>query len=900
VQFTFHAPEAQGIRLIKEIPDVAFCHLEGRNGIGKTLSVRLLELACGRQPYAGAPHAWETLRDQRGEITIGIHGMPEGTVEIRLRPTGWPKQPLSGLTDELGEVLLGGHAVSWSALRQLLSVVRIAGDETLTETLARALEQRAVEARLLALDVAPAVAAWDEVLSDLAHSTSGLEPERLDSMAREAEVAETGANSATNLVRAADAALRDSQRLRGAIEGLIRRRDALTDLLSDLERAGALLHSSDERLDQLTKDLQTLTHEAVRGQQARTQLERWERLRNTRDRALSRARIAERQSLRLLELDHRPDTAELNRLVAEAHREKDQAKERRRHLDVTGNLKDLTDDLDQALSDAPPGIDDHIVAATTPPITTARLRDGVRARRSELVGIPKPGEVEALERQEQTADRRLARLIQLQGLIAAREKKEQNVDEASNEIQLLLKSSSRAADSQDLRQSIRQQQDAGVAAAFDAFAAAQKLAELLGTLPIDPRSILPGELPAELSPEFAVDAAEDPWEDTDGLGTFVDRPRPPDTLTDLEEWRQLAYSQDQAAAAELGEAFPDAAHATFIAAPPDHGALDAALTIVVAAVEDRTAELASLTGVAAEANDRAIRTAAAVNEALHRLNDAVRDLRSRKGRWAELRPGLEALMERPSTGRAGTLDADVLALAAGVTRVSKFASNLAEAASRVRDGFDAISRILLTEARTLSPRVAAAAGDNSLALSLALPVDMPGGGRVRLWAQTELAALLGEKALREELFDGAEHLSVDLARARITWRTKSDDRPRVRPLEAFSSGEQVFAYTRARLDLLKTESPAAAHRLVVLDEFGAFVARDRFGQLLEFVRNQALGVVADQVVVMLPLARDYTEHGAATELQDADVPVNGLGAIERITQVARQGYFAVPADPVGV
>jgi hypothetical protein len=324
-----------------------------------------------------------------------------------------------------------------------------------------------------------------------------------------------------------------------------------------------------------------------------------------------------------------------------------------------------------------------------------------------------------------------------------------------------------------------------------------------------------------------------------------------------------------------------------------------AFSAAIAAVEEAQNLLQSCIGALTEANDRSSRTAALLNEALRRLDDAVRELQSRNGQWAELRSGLAALMVTSFSGSGKTLDPQVLQQAAGATRVSRFASRLADEARKVRDGLDAVSLILLAEARELSPRVAPAATDESPS---ARPIDLPGSSRVRVrrWAESELAELLGVEVLRRELFGGADSVSVDLERARVSWRSKDDDRPRVRPLEAFSSGEQVFAYTRARLDLLRADAAPSAHRLVVLDEFGAFVARDRFGQLLEFVRDQALGVVADQVVVMLPLANDYTTHPAATELEHGNIPVNGLGGIDRIAQVARREYFAVSADPVAV
>ena len=85
--------------------------------------------------------------------------------------------------------------------------------------------------------------------------------------------------------------------------------------------------------------------------------------------------------------------------------------------------------------------------------------------------------------------------------------------------------------------------------------------------------------------------------------------------------------------------------------------------------------------------------------------------------------------------------------------------------------------------------------------------------------------------VRQELLPQAEsEIVVDLDAREVLW--EENGILRSRPLEAFSSGEQAFAYTRARLGLLDDEDNPPQNRLVVLDEFGAFIAHDRLQQLL--------------------------------------------------------------------
>ena len=58
--------------------------------------------------------------------------------------------------------------------------------------------------------------------------------------------------------------------------------------------------------------------------------------------------------------------------------------------------------------------------------------------------------------------------------------------------------------------------------------------------------------------------------------------------------------------------------------------------------------------------------------------------------------------------------------------------------------------------------------------------------------------------------------------------------------------------------------------VVFLDEFGAFVARDRFAQLVTYIQHDALGRIADQIVVTVPLSGDLEQvrdHAALAQVE---------------------------------
>jgi hypothetical protein len=137
--------------------------------------------------------------------------------------------------------------------------------------------------------------------------------------------------------------------------------------------------------------------------------------------------------------------------------------------------------------------------------------------------------------------------------------------------------------------------------------------------------------------------------------------------------------------------------------------------------------------------------------------------------------------------------------------------------------------------------------------------------------------------VRAELLPDADGpIHVDLHTAEVRWTESGGERSR--PLEAFSSGEQAFAYTRARLAILDEEENPPANRLVALDEFGAFIAHDRLAALLAHLQDRVDDHPSDQVIVILPLTRDYASLAASSVGPDA----SRYAELER--QIAERGY----------
>jgi hypothetical protein len=151
---------------------------------------------------------------------------------------------------------------------------------------------------------------------------------------------------------------------------------------------------------------------------------------------------------------------------------------------------------------------------------------------------------------------------------------------------------------------------------------------------------------------------------------------------------------------------------------------------------------------------------------------------------------------------------------------------------------------------------------------------------VRTVFSKRLQSEFTQKEVAEAVFDSGEVLEVDLERFEITWRT-AEGEMRTRPFEAFSSGERAFAYTRARMEAIA--NVPSEHRVIVLDEFGAFLASDRLDSLIRYIQDAVIGPVATQVVLVLPLSdlsRQGSEQVASTRQR------------ARAAALALQHYFA--------
>jgi hypothetical protein len=247
------------------------------------------------------------------------------------------------------------------------------------------------------------------------------------------------------------------------------------------------------------------------------------------------------------------------------------------------------------------------------------------------------------------------------------------------------------------------------------------------------------------------------------------------------------------------------------------------------------------------------------DQATSRLRFAARQIKTDP----ELAPALAAL-----EAHAGDDDS----FASGLGWLARRARDLADRMDQSLNALQSIEFILDTVAQNPD---ATSLGDPALADAVFASLD------------ERLRERLSSPAIRDALFDDQELRSVDLRKKTVSWG--SGEALVERPIESFSTGEQAFAFTQARVLALDT-LPPGRDRLLALDEFGAFVAANRRGHLARFLGRQEVAERATQILVVLPLRSNYSE-----ELSETRGELHKRYQA-RIEQLERHGYISEPFE----
>lgn len=794
MRFQIRAEPQGGLRLIGDIPDHDICQIEGRNGVGKTAALRLLQLCTGDQPYTLASRAsWVSFRRSIGPVRITAEGLRGGeTIEWRLTPEGWPETP-DPVGSWLGEILVSGRVATLNEVRRLLRIFRVPGEETLPAAIASQIQADAAALRRAEEVVLPRVERLETRMAAFLIDLRRFDQKRLaegESRALEAE--------------------------RELSELLAAHREARVRLgrLNELARVRTLLSELRERGPDLDWQLSQVEAETIKNQEERTELESQAALlRDQADRSheLANRLSKEEQRVTRLRQKHRTEAIATAQLAAElgvgageqevevAQRacaeEAASVAKQLEELGATPRLIDLTRVILVPLEEAEKaGVGGEAVAETqSGTISVAALASGVRRRRQSLEARPAAELGKQLAAASRQLSARAGLLKRLRAGLTTAERTRSNLRSAEARLQ------------QSRKQLTGEHAEAYRKAVADLDEAKRREIELAARLAQLKR------LKADL-----------------GGG-----------------------QQEENLALKLAEGLVRLGIAD--------AELDIELASTKAAIDASAATEARLGSELEEARGDVARQRSALDDVVDMLNE--------HSDYSWLRNATQ-VAQRP---------ARTLSQTENVRRVKQLEMAAVRAEGRMASLRNTISGLVGTLDAVAS--------------------SLPSGGTYSgpIVASTlrhyedEFTDYFNQKDFREAMFGtGVTDLRVDLTERSVSWASGTEE-PVTRPFEAFSSGEKAFAYTRAKIEEYAKEGAGADNRVIALDEFGAYIARDRLERLIRFLDSRVRGHLAEQILVILPLAHNYE-----AQIKDmAPGPARDLVA-ERLRSLDQRGYFAEP------
>lgn len=768
-------PSDDGLSLpvLPEIPDGPIVWIEGRNGIGKSLSVRLLDLATGGSPYASDSEAWKSLRSGTGAITIRAINGEE--IEFRLDPRSWDDDPARQSWDTLGSATIDGVAATRAHILERLRVVRIAGEEGLARAVGSQFADLATEVDKLADRLGPgadvADTSLDALLRLLKHAASN-----------RAETAAADLAEAIRALEEASAALDPASRRLSVIDRAIHAADSLEaltsrgpELTAHIEVTTKDLNEAHRRREEAVAEL-AATAASRPGSAATKELERIEKL------VARREKAADRAALDLSQLAGAagvvPDEHRVEETRAQIVRDLETETARRGDLARADTVRSFLTRL-LGLLDESEDLDGRaiVMEVSGQPVTREVLQDAARVRRSML-------DQSDIAHQVDVTDEHLRDLIE----------RRESVEAVADALQKLVHKRD------TVREALAQLDvlESGLEGAKGRFHAARE----------------------------QLDAAV---QDAERL-----------TLAKQEAERALAALAEGSTEQELRELIA-AAEAPVVELIPTRDTLRQQASDLSRARDDAQRVVDACRLAAAEAQAEQERD---------------REELASEPEWAWFRSAVGV-----GDWSAGWTERVLRAVAGAREAVNAATRNTRGIADALRD-------------------VAAHVSD-----ARALPSETPISQAVIAACEERVRVEFMSDAIRTALFDGAVVESVDLRNPSVAW--EEEGLRVIRPFSAFSSGEQAFAYIRARIEQVRKR--ADEHLLLVLDEFSAFIAGDRRRLLNRLLHERIQAKAVSQVLLIVPLSQDYV--AAAAEAGDQTGPV----LARRAAEVERVGFFAEQA-----
>jgi hypothetical protein len=655
------------------------------------------------------------------------------------------------------DVVIDGSRATLADVRARLRVLRLAGDETLVESLALMVEQHRAHVDHLLADLAGQggrLTLVEALLDDAQELVERVQPARLDA---DREVL---AKAQEDLARTEDEYRQHAE----ALAVLQRAIEVRSDLARLLQRAPDL----DRRISQLDQQIAAAERDRTAlNQQIREQTQRaavsskvkkdLDNARTTRDRNRRKLTAAvDRLSAAAAVASVKPDIRVVEAAIAKVAAELEQLERQKEAADAAPVLRRTLDGVSEPLTSAIASGHGNrtLIELHGDDVTVSEVASAVSDRRRALEGVPPAPESIAIAKEIQERRRRLSQLREIPDLLEERDRFERLYDANEERVQGLLGTG-----------------------ALEAAALAQELE----------------------AKRTAVDA------------------------------QLLSLAAERAATAQKRAGIGG-------------GATEQQLK------EDLKGHLAEA-GVPEEELDTRVAAESAAEEVSRRRIIAFRDqIEQLRGGIARQEAELQALRLRLADPTLSWLVAGAVPMPDD-DRATAWLASLQGRLVKVRERVGHVRNNLQTVASSLGAIAAELRGRE--------PDGTVYEGQLRRWLAREFSGWFDDPLVKRHLFPGATNVQVNLATRQVQWdlagRTES------RPLSAFSSGEQAFAYTQARLARLAGDSPPDVRQLIVLDEFGSFIAENRLTTLYDLLRERIAQRPLDQVLIILPVRDDYKD-----------------------------------------
>lgn len=767
MRFEIDAKPSHGIRLIPNLPDHRLCRLEGFNGVGKTATIRILQLATGEQPFVGSTPSWQSLKNGLGRVHIKATNLTgAGEVSWVLNPDDWPDEP-EPVGDWIGTIHVDSTKVSIGEIRKLVRVFRVAGDENLSWMIANQIVADAGRVRRIQTRYEGVATHVDSQLEVVASLLRAADPRRIREVSLDIEARESQLTALKDRLKVSNerlARLEETADHQARLTRLVSAGSNLKDAESSLEQQ---LHTAESRIKELSSSMESLREKAERDAVRRKELASVENL--LRHRSTRYQNRLFNTTTWAAALGVEPTIDAVSSEIEELDREVKRFADQRRSLDVTPQVCELIGEVQTRLRQASASELDSetIMIIQDADVSVRDAEMGLETQRRRLVSFQPPLAVTELDAEIAQRGKRRSHLERLLDEARKADRDAELLAEARSQMSRLSRSKSAAAEEyrrtvQELESTrelvIRLTLEHAEARRIiqDIFGGASeeslraRLANLLQELEVRDGNEIPARIENAISERNSLTSAV---EETESV------------LRSLRKDLSLLMSELQ---------------------------LQVQVLSADSRVEWLRKTVPQLIPSRGDSDDQLLPKLVALSD----LIDGAQDLLSQQG--TELQGTLEALHRLAASLRDRSVDVSALPNAS---------------ADRIE--------------------------------------------RLRTLYEAEFAQELGAEEIAAELFDRGRVQRVDLNRQSITWTT-SEGLERTRPLEAFSSGERAFGYTRARLQRLPTQG--TLNTVVALDEFGSFLAYNRLEHLEAFISRRVLGKVVNQVILILPLRRDYLKE----------------------------------------